>query len=69
MNTTHKIAGVFAAVLAVLALGGTLQAAVADSIRPSAAQVARALAPASSQGVMLHGNVAGERTSSAKVSG
>jgi hypothetical protein len=69
MNTTHKIAGAFAAVLAVIALGGTLQAAVADSTRPSAAVTARALAHGADQSAMLQRSAAGERTRTVAVAG
>jgi hypothetical protein len=69
MNTTHKIAGAFAAVLAVIALGGALQAAVADSTRPNAAVAARALGHDADQSAMLQRSVAGERTGTATVAG
>ena len=67
MNTTHKIAGAFAAVLAVIALGGTLQAAVADSTRPSVTQSADA--ESTVRDIMVHRNGGEERTGTVTVAG
>ena len=67
MNKTHKLFGAFAAVVAVLALGGTLQAAVADSTRPGAAVAAREMARNAQPGVMVHRNAAGEPARGAAV--
>jgi hypothetical protein len=60
MNTTHKIVGAFAAVVAVFALGTTLQAAVADAARVSPAVTARALANEQADRAMVQRNVGGE---------
>jgi|WetSurMetagenome_2_1015567.scaffolds.fasta_scaffold2093745_1 hypothetical protein len=67
MNTTHKIAGAFAAVLAVIALGGTLQAAVADSTRPGVTQSADT--DSTVRDIMLHRNDGAERTGTVTVAG
>jgi hypothetical protein len=69
MNTTHKIAGAFAAVLAVIALGGTLQAAVADSTRVNPTVTARALAHGVDPSAMLQRSANGERTRTTTVAG
>ena len=66
MNTSHKIAGAFAAVLAVIALGGTLEAAVADSTRPSVAQFADT--DSNVRDIIVHRNDGTERTGSLTVS-
>jgi hypothetical protein len=53
----------------VIALGGALQAAVADSTRPNAAVASRALGHDADQSAMLQRSVAGERTGTATVAG
>jgi hypothetical protein len=67
MNTPQKIAGAFAAVLAVIALGGSLQAAVAASTAPNAAIEARTLSHGQSNSVVVHCSTHGERSHTASV--
>ena len=67
MNTTHKIAGAFAAVLAVIALGGTLEAAVVDSTRPSVTLPADT--DSTVNDIMVHRNDGAERTATVTVAG
>jgi hypothetical protein len=69
MNTTHKIVGAFAAVVAVFALGTTLQAAVADAARVSPAVTARAVANEQADRTMVQRNVAREPAREVVVSG
>jgi hypothetical protein len=69
MNTTHKLVGAFAAVIAVLALGTTLQAAVTDATRANPAVTARALAHEAASTAMVQRNAGGERTGNTAVSG
>ncbi len=69
MNTTHKIAGAFAAVVAVLALGTTLQAALTDATRANPAVTARAAAREAARTAMVQRNVGGEQTPGSAVSG
>lgn len=69
MNTTHKIAGAFAAVVAVFALGTALQAAVADSTRSNPAVTARALATEAADSAMVRRSEAREQTGGATVTG